>query len=484
MLRQRHGDHLVALFLEAHDDHALSGPVCGLLDVLHRRPDQDTGLGHQQQVLGAVHHLDAYDLAGLVCDLVVLDAQTAPVGDAVLLHRRPLAVALLRDGQHALALSGSGSAYHIVALPETDAPDAHSRAAHRPDVILVEHHGHAVMGGNEDLLAAVGLPDRYQLVALVHGQRPDTVVAEVLQRLHRQTLHRTVPGHHHQIELLLAGLPVVKHGLHPLTLLDLQNVDEVGALGGLAGLGDLIALLPVDFTGIGKEQDMIVGRSGKHIHHRILFPGGDALFAHAALGLSGILADGGPLDVARLRQSKDALLLLNEVLNVDLVLHVLNLGLAVIAELFGNGGQFFLQDLTHQTFVGQHPVEVSDPLLQLLVLALQLLPVQALQRLQAHIQNGLCLNIVQTEALHELLLGIVISAADNLDDLIDVILRDQQTLQQMSPLLRLFQIVAGPADDDFLLERQIFVNDVPQGQDLGLVLVIHQSQHIDGKRSL
>ena len=109
------------------------------------------------------------------------------------------------------------------------------------------------MGGNEDLLAAVGLPDRYQLVALVHGQRPDAVIAEVLQSLHRQTLHRTVPGHHHQIELLLAGLPVVKHGLHPLTLLDLQNVDEVGALGGLAGFGDLIPLLPVDFTSIGKE---------------------------------------------------------------------------------------------------------------------------------------------------------------------------------------------------------------------------------------
>ena len=276
----------------------------------------------------------------------------------------------------------------------------------------------------------------------------------------------------------------MKHGLHPLTLLDLQNVDEVDALGGLAGFGDLIPLLPVDFTGIGKEQDMIVSRSGKHIHHRILFPGGDALLAHAALGLSGILADGSPLDVARLRQSKDALLLLNEVLNVDLVLHVLNLGLTVIAELLGNGGEFFLQDLTHQTFVGQHPVEVSDPLLQLLVLALQLLPVQALQRLQAHIQNGLCLNIVQTEALHELLLGIVISAADNLDDLIDVVLRDQQTLQQMRPLLGLFQIVARPADDDFLLKRQVFVNDVPQGQDLGLVLVIHQSQHIDGKRSL
>ena len=54
----------------------------------------------------------------------------------------------------------------------------------------------------------------------------------------------------------------------------------------------------------------------------------------------------------------------------------------------------------------------------------------------------------------------------------------------MGALLRLLQVEPRPADDDLLLERQVLVNDVAQGQDLGLALVVHQCQHIDGERGL
>ena len=288
------------------------------------------------------------------------------------------------------------------------------------------------MGGNEDALAAVGLLHVDKLVALVQRQGPDAVVAEILQRLHRQTLHRTVAGGHEEVQLALPGLPVVEHGLDPLPLLHLQDVDDVGASGGLAALRDLVALLAVDLAGIGKEQEIVVGGGGEHIHHGVLVTGGDALLTHAALALGGVLTDGGALDVAVLRQGKDALLLLNEVLDVDLVLHVLNFRLAVVAVLLGNGGQFLLQDGAHQSVVGQHLQEVGDLLLQLLVLRLQLLTIQPLQRLQAHIQNGLCLHIVQPEAGHKVLLGVVVAGADDVDDLVDVVLCDEQTLQQVS----------------------------------------------------
>ena len=50
--------------------------------------------------------------------------------------------------------------------------------------------------------------------------------------------------------------------------------------------------------------------------------------------------------------------------------------------------------------------------------------------------------------------------------------------------MSLAQVVAGPADDDLLLEGQILINDMPQRQDLGLRLVLDQSQHIDGKGGL
>ena len=54
----------------------------------------------------------------------------------------------------------------------------------------------------------------------------------------------------------------------------------------------------------------------------------------------------------------------------------------------------------------------------------------------------------------------------------------------MGALLRFPQVVSGAADDDLLLEGQILVDDMPQGQDFGLGLILHQRQHIDGEGGL
>src|SRR5699024_3782399 len=111
---------------------------------------------------------------------------------------------------------------------------------------------------------------------------------------------------------LLVHAPDVEHGLHPLALLHLQDVDDIGALGGLAGFGDLVALLAVDLAGVGEEEQVVVGGGGEHVHHIVLLPGGDAPAALAALALGGVFTDRGALDVARRRQGKDALLLLDQ----------------------------------------------------------------------------------------------------------------------------------------------------------------------------
>ena len=73
---------------------------------------------------------------------------------------------------------GPGGAHHIVPLPEADAPDAHGVPAHGPHVVLVEADGHAVVGGDEDLLVAVGLPDGDELVPLLQGDGPDAALAD------------------------------------------------------------------------------------------------------------------------------------------------------------------------------------------------------------------------------------------------------------------------------------------------------------------
>ena len=48
----------------------------------------------------------------------------------------------------------------------------------------------------------------------------------------------------------------------------------------------------------------------------------------------------------------------------------------------------------------------------------------------------------------------------------------------MGALLRLFQVIAGSADDNLLLEGEVLVQHMAQGKYLGLLLVIHKRQHI------
>ena len=54
----------------------------------------------------------------------------------------------------------------------------------------------------------------------------------------------------------------------------------------------------------------------------------------------------------------------------------------------------------------------------------------------------------------------------------------------MGPLLGLPQVEPCPPDDDLLLVRQVLVEDVPQGENLRLALVLHQGQHVDGEGRL
>ena len=115
---------------------------------------------------------------------------------------------------------------------------------------------------------------------------------------------------------------------------------------------------------------------------------------------------------------------------------------------------------------------------------MQLLPVQTLQGFQPHVQNRLGLHVVQSEPGHQVLFGVVVGLPDDLDDLVNVVLGDQQSLQQMGPFQRLVQIITGPAEDDLLLEGDVLVQNVAQGENLRLRLVVHQRQHIDGKGGL
>lgn len=120
---------------------------------------------------------------------------------------------------------------------------------------------------------------------------------------------------------------------------------------------------------------------------------------------------GGPLQIPGVAEGKDALLLLNKVLDVDLVLHLFNGGFPIVAVFIPNLDELGLEDLLHLVPVRQQAGVVGNALFQLPVLGQQLIPLQTLEPFQLHVQNGLGLNVVQAEPGHEIFLGVIVAAA-------------------------------------------------------------------------
>ena len=180
----------------------------------------------------------------------------------------------------------------------------------------------------------------------------------------------------------------------------------------------------------------------------------------------------------------DALLLLDEVLDVYLVLDVLDICLARVAVLVAQGGELVLEDTLYLFRVRQEALVIGDTLLELGVFLFQLLAVKTLECFEAHIEDGLGLYLVQAEAGHEVFPGVVIALADDTDDLVYIVLGNEQALEEVLALPGLSEVILRAPGDELLLEGEIFVNDVPQGEDLGLGLVVHQGEHVDGEGGL
>ena len=148
-----------------------------------------------------------------------------------------------------------------------------------------------------------------------------------------------------------------------------------------------------------------------------------------------------------MRQCKDAVFLFYEVLYVYLVLDVLNLGLALVAVLVAQRGELHLEYALYLLRVGEQALVVGYALLKLAVLFLELFAVEALQGFKAHVQYGLGLHVVEAEAAHEVFFRVVIALAYDADDLVNVVLRYEQALQQMGPLLGFLEVELRAADN-------------------------------------
>ena len=225
-------------------------------------------------------------------------------------------------------------------------------------------------------------------------------------------------------------------------------------------------------------------RGDVHLIDEILLARGraDDALAAAPLRAVGILRQA--LDIAAVRQRDDHVLLVDQVEHVDFAVHGRDLGAALVGVLAADLADLVADDAEHELLIGQHASVVGNLLLQLGVLGFELVALQSGQALEAHIQYGLSLAFGQAEARHQSIAGILwrAAAADQRDDLVDVIERDEQAFQNVAARLCLVQIVLRAPADDILLVLDVVVDHLLERKHLGHA--VHQGEHDRTERVL
>ena len=129
---------------------------------------------------------------------------------------------------------------------------------------------------------------------------------------------------------------------------------------------------------------------------------------------------------------------------------------AVVAVLGHDLGELVLMISRWRSSRGQDRVVLGDLGLEFGVLVLDLLAFQGGEPAQLHVQDGLGLDLVDVQQLHQAVAGRFDGGgrADQGDDLVERVQRLEQAAQDVRSLLRLAQPVPGAPDDDVDLVRR------------------------------
>ena len=130
---------------------------------------------------------------------------------------------------------------------------------------------------------------------------------------------------------------------------------------------------------------------------------------------------------------------------------------AVIAKLFGNFVEVGADDLEDPMGLGEDIFQLSNRFEQCFVFVFDLLALKGCQPAQLHIEDGLCLDLSQIEAGHQVCFRdfSILRLADGLDHSVQVGDRNQETVQNMGAFFGFVEFKEGAAGNDHLAMLEI-----------------------------
>ena len=175
---------------------------------------------------------------------------------------------------------------------------------------------------------------------------------------------------------------------------------------------------------------------------------------------------GQPLDVARSRDRDDHVLLGDQVLELEVLLGGDDLGPAIVVAAVDalELEQLLANQRVDAGLVRQDRSQLGDLLLQICELALDLLALERGESRQPQVQNRLRLRLRELERRHQAVASLldVLRRADERDDRVEVVERDEVALEDVRPVLGPAQLVLRAARDDLALVVEVVADELEQ----------------------
>ena len=161
-----------------------------------------------------------------------------------------------------------------------------------------------------------------------------------------------------------------------------------------------------------------------------------------------------------------------------------NLRATLVAVLLLHLEQVVLHHLLTALRVVEDLLQVGNEFHQVIVLLMELIDTQASQLCQAHIDDGLRLELIEIEAGLQIALGIGrgLTVSDDVYHLVDIVDGDDQALEDVGTLLSLAQVVLGAADGDIVTVLYEVLDALLEREQTGTTL--HQRNIVDRERTL
>ena len=473
----------LGLLVQSDDLHAL-GVAPGDFDLRERSPDDDAGRGDDEQVLIAVYgadrdqspvfggHVERGDALGAAVGQtipIVMAGRAVFGNDVGVFGIADFAIAKAGQDQDLVAFKGSGDPDDGRAIGEIHAFVPRGGAPHRADFLFLEGNEFTVAGGEGDDGVPVGALDVEEAVAIAETNGDFAVLVDGSVLLQGSALDEPVASDEDQVIALWIVI-ARNDGYDFFVAVEIEDVLSRGPFAGPPGIRDLIAAEAIDFAEAGEEEDVGVRLGVVHQAHHVAGGGlhaGNAPSA-AVLGFEGIIVD--PLNVVVAGEGDEDVLLRDEVLVFDIGGLIGDVGPPLVPEATLDLFDFGDEQIDDVLARGEEAVVFGDVGDQLVLFGIELVLLHALEAAEGHGQNRGALLFVEAEGFAEAGGGfrIVFGAADDVNDLIDVVVSEDQAFDQVQPISVPLQEEFGPAGEDADLE----VNVIAQKR--------HDAEHLRG----